>query len=224
MTTAAQPFGVERVRQMLVTGEFAFTAADFREIARPRQGRSRASTWPKSKATLVYSRLAKRLRALGTRQLSRLLRRWFADDARRAQQMIAALTTNVTRFFREPHHFEHLRKRSWSRLPTAARRRRSRAALVGGLLDRPGALFDGADRAVGHARRRRSSTSGSLPPTSIRNVVAHGKEGVYQQEELRDVPAELRAKWFAPVPAKTRQHAERRRRGCARSCRSASSI
>jgi chemotaxis protein methyltransferase CheR len=31
------------------------------------------------------------------------------------------------------------------------------------------------------------------------HVVAHGKNGVYEREELRDVPPNLRAKWFEPV-------------------------
>ena len=61
---------------------------------------------------------------------------WHASDdycalwstARRAsderQQMIAALTTNVTRFFREPHHFEHLQRQG----PAAAGRQPRAAA------------------------------------------------------------------------------------------------
>jgi len=36
--------------------------------------------------------------------------------------MIAALTTNVTRFFREQHHFEHLRKVVLEPLAASARR------------------------------------------------------------------------------------------------------
>eukprot|EP01042_Synura_sphagnicola_P011295 gene11295-14440_t len=64
-----------------------------------------------SKATLVYSRLAKRLRALGLesfRDYCSLIQDAEGVDER--QKMLAALTTNVTRFFREPHHFEHLSK------------------------------------------------------------------------------------------------------------------
>jgi chemotaxis protein methyltransferase CheR len=62
---------------------------------------------PESKAALVYSRLAKRLRALGLasfRDYCRLVAKSEGVDER--QKMLAALTTNVTRFFREPHHFD----------------------------------------------------------------------------------------------------------------------
>src|SRR5690606_10026594 len=63
-----------------------------------------------SKASLVYSRLAKRLRALGLENF----RAYCAlvagsDGVTERQNMLAALTTNVTRYFREPHHFEHLK-------------------------------------------------------------------------------------------------------------------
>ena len=63
-----------------------------------------------SKTNLVYSRLAKRLRLLGLKNFSEycaLIECEDGGDERGA--MIAALTTNVTRFFRESHHFEHLK-------------------------------------------------------------------------------------------------------------------
>src|SRR5437763_1721474 len=63
-----------------------------------------------AKAALVYARLAKRLRALrlnAFRDYCDLV----ASPAGRAerQEMLTSLTTNVTKFFREPHHFEHMR-------------------------------------------------------------------------------------------------------------------
>jgi len=45
-----------------------------------------------------------------------------ADGLDERQQMIVALTTNVTRFFREPHHFEHLKTQILPRLLEEARR------------------------------------------------------------------------------------------------------
>ena len=94
----------------LGAGEFVFTGEDFRQIAAMLHADAGIHL-PESKATLVYSRLAKRLRALGLqsfRDYCALVAS--ADGADERQQMLAALTTNVTRFFREPHHFDHLRK------------------------------------------------------------------------------------------------------------------
>ena len=99
---------------------------------------------PQSKAALVYSRLAKRLRALGLasfRDYCALVAT--SDGLDERQKMLAALTTNVTRFFREPHHFDHLESQIVLPPLVAGRAaRRRRAALVGGLFERTGALFD----------------------------------------------------------------------------------
>jgi chemotaxis protein methyltransferase CheR len=63
------------------------------------------------KAELVRSRLASRLRALGLTSFRAYVER-LGTDARGAEQtlLVNALSTNTTRFFREPHHFEILRQ------------------------------------------------------------------------------------------------------------------
>ncbi len=101
--------------------EFAFTGEDFRTIAAVLHGDA-GIYLPDSKATLVYSRLAKRLRVLGLssfREYCRLIQGQEGVDERQA--MLAALTTNVTRFFREPHHFEDLRDKVMPALAAKAR-------------------------------------------------------------------------------------------------------
>ncbi len=87
-----------------------------------------ASSCPEAKSTLVYSRLVKRLRVLGMESFRDYCA--FLDQAGGAderQQMMAALTTNVTRFFREPHHFEHLKTQVLPPLLEALAARRARA-------------------------------------------------------------------------------------------------
>ena len=63
-----------------------------------------------AKRTLVISRLSKILRALGLPSFDAyvdyLERGGSASDG---QDFVNALTTNLTRFYREDHHFEHLR-------------------------------------------------------------------------------------------------------------------
>ncbi|GAC1345894.1 MAG: protein-glutamate O-methyltransferase CheR [Acetobacteraceae bacterium] len=93
----------------MVDGDFKFTEKDFRAIASMLR-EDAGIALPESKATLVYARLGKRLRTLGFDDFSQytsLLAGPGGDAERR--EMLTALTTNVTRFFREPHHFEHLR-------------------------------------------------------------------------------------------------------------------
>ncbi len=64
-----------------------------------------------SKKGLVVSRLGKRLRALGLSDFGAYCRYLRGDGgAEERGRMISALTTNVTRFFREDHHFTALRE------------------------------------------------------------------------------------------------------------------
>jgi chemotaxis protein methyltransferase CheR len=62
------------------------------------------------KESMVQSRLGKRLRALGMTEYSSYLALVQSPHgAEEMARMLSALTTNVTSFFRESHHFEHLR-------------------------------------------------------------------------------------------------------------------
>lgn len=96
--------------ESLVQGEFAFTARDFDRI-RALLHAEAGIFLPEAKATLVYSRLAKRLRHLRLGSFHDYCALISGEGgAPERRELLAALTTNVTRFFREPHHFEHLRR------------------------------------------------------------------------------------------------------------------
>jgi chemotaxis protein methyltransferase CheR len=58
-----------------------------------------------SKFEMVYSRLARRMRALKLKRFSDYIARVTGEDEEERQIFINALTTNLTAFFREPHHF-----------------------------------------------------------------------------------------------------------------------
>jgi chemotaxis protein methyltransferase CheR len=185
----------------LVTGEFAFSDANFREIARMAKAEAGIDL-PRSKATLVYSRLAKRLRALGISTFSDYCATVRENDEER-NSMIAALTTNVTRFFREPHHFEHLRREIIAPLADAARRgKRVRlwsAACSTGQEPYSMAL------AVLSVLPDAASLDVRILATDLNpHVVARGKAARYQKEELKDIPPGLRSKWFEAVSGETR--------------------
>jgi chemotaxis protein methyltransferase CheR len=67
-----------------------------------------------SKKALVHGRLASRVRTLGISPAAYLQK--VEDDAVEREQFINALTTNVTDFFREKHHFDALRSEILPRL------------------------------------------------------------------------------------------------------------
>jgi chemotaxis protein methyltransferase CheR len=92
----------------LTDGEFPFTQVDFHKLAEILRAETGIAL-DHGKMLLVYSRLAKRLRTLGLTSFEN----YYAHISTHAgagerRLMIEALTTNVTRFFREAHHFEHL--------------------------------------------------------------------------------------------------------------------
>ena len=98
--------------------EFDFTDQDFQRIRKLICERAGISLG-ESKQELVYSRLARRVRASGVTSFSAYLDRLQGGDAEEWEAFTNALTTNLTSFFREPHHFpilaEHLRKQDTTR-------------------------------------------------------------------------------------------------------------
>jgi chemotaxis protein methyltransferase CheR len=89
-------------------GEVAFTDADFAQIAAYAY-RAFGLSLPESKKDLVYSRLVKRVRHLGLDSFAAYCQRLQGDlGADEHDTLVSALTTNVTHFFREAHHFDLL--------------------------------------------------------------------------------------------------------------------
>ena len=79
-----------------------------------------------AKMPLVHSRISKRMRELGLTEFGAYRRMLEArDSAEEETKLLTALTTNVTSFFRENHHFEHL-KRVAPQLLANAKRSRSK--------------------------------------------------------------------------------------------------
>jgi chemotaxis protein methyltransferase CheR len=61
-----------------------------------------------SKRQLVYGRLARRLRARKFTSFSQYIKVLEGGEAAELEEFTNAVTTNLTSFFREPHHFEYL--------------------------------------------------------------------------------------------------------------------
>ncbi|MEO6377029.1 MAG: protein-glutamate O-methyltransferase [Caulobacteraceae bacterium] len=182
----------------LVAGEFPFTARDFRRIASLIHGAAGISL-PETKVALVYSRLAKRLRVLGLRsfgQYCALVETQQGADER--QKMLAALTTNVTRFFREPHHFEHMKQKLLPPLIDRAR--------AGGRV-----RLWSAGCASGEEAYSMALTLLAAAPDASRldikilasdintEVLETGRLGVYSRGAVAPIDGETLRRWFKPV-------------------------
>jgi chemotaxis protein methyltransferase CheR len=187
-------------QRQIVEGEFLFTEEDFQRIAKMLHDDAGIAI-PEAKATLVYSRLAKRLRALGLgsfRDYCAILTEDGGRGAGERQQMLAALTTNVTRFFREPHHFEHLKTKLLPPLLSAAR--------AGGRV-----RIWSAACSTGPEPYSIALTILSAMPDAAKydirvlatdidpNVVAEGKRGVYRNDAVEPIPQDLLTRWMQRV-------------------------
>lgn len=102
--------------------EYQFTDRDFQTIASLAHRTYGLHLQP-SKKPLVYSRLTKRLRALDLPDFESYCA-LLSDPKGHEEQshLLSALTTNVTHFFRERHHFTHLRESILPDLIEKARR------------------------------------------------------------------------------------------------------
>ena len=83
---------------------FAFDERDFQRVCRMIHARAGISLGP-HKRDMVYSRLARRLRARGIERFDDYLDLVDRDQDGEDQHFVNALTTNLTSFFREAHHF-----------------------------------------------------------------------------------------------------------------------
>lgn len=92
--------------------EFHFTLKDFDRVRKLIYAHAGISL-SDSKQELVYSRLSRRLRATGIQTFGAYLALLESNDAEEWEAFTNSLTTNLTSFFREPHHFpilaDHLR-------------------------------------------------------------------------------------------------------------------
>jgi chemotaxis protein methyltransferase CheR len=89
--------------------EFAFGNEDF-EALRKLVKELTGINLTDQKRELVYGRLARRLRALRLRSFVEYRELLASDGGKEIGELCNAITTNLTSFFRESHHFEYLRE------------------------------------------------------------------------------------------------------------------
>jgi chemotaxis protein methyltransferase CheR len=99
--------GIEPVRPFRER-EFLFTEKDF-NILRELVGKHAGINLTEAKRELVYGRLARRLRQLGLKRFDQYCEMLQGGDDDELEVFTNAITTNLTSFFREAHHFDYLR-------------------------------------------------------------------------------------------------------------------
>ena len=182
----------------LESSEFAMTDRDFKDIAAMLYADA-GIYMPASKTTLVYSRLVKRLRALNLESF-----REYCDLVGSPQgsherlEMLSALTTNVTRFFREPHHFEHLSAHVLPPLLELARRG-GRVRLWSAACSSGPEPYSMALTVLSLEPNAASLDVRILASDIDPRVVEEGRRGVYPAAALAETPVALRKGHFTAI-------------------------
>lgn len=169
--------------------EFSFSDADFAFLSQLVSEKT-GIVLAQHKKDMVYSRLARRLRALNLSSFAQycdLVRSDAGVDE--MGNLVNAITTNLTSFFRENHHFEHLRDKVLAPMAAKGERRLriwSSAASSGMEPYSLAMTVKGAIKNLG-------AWDAKILATDIdTNMLDKGRAGEYAAEQLPNIPAAYR--------------------------------
>lgn len=167
--------------------EFVWTAADFERIQSLIYQRAGINLHD-GKHAMVYSRLSRRLRETGHASFHDYLGWLQNHDGPEWQEFVNALTTNLTSFFREHHHFEILAKYLKTQSVTGGWRIWCNAASTG---EEPYSI------AMTVMESLQARTAFQLVASDIDSkVLASAEKGVYRLESLKNVGEERLQRFF----------------------------
>ena len=177
--------------------EYELSDDDFqriRSLVRARLGIALAE----SKRELVYGRLSRRLRVLKLQNFTRYLQRIESGDEEELQHFCNAITTHLTSFFRERHHFEFLAQRLLPALERGnAGTRRMRFWSAGcSTGEEPYSI---AMVVLENMRHLHDWDVRILATDIDTNVLSHARAGIYAGERLQKVEQSRVQRWFEPA-------------------------
>jgi chemotaxis protein methyltransferase CheR len=164
---------------------YPFTPADFERVRKLIYARAGIKL-NDSKQNMVYSRISRRIRVLSLSSFGQYLDHLEAAGGQEWQEFVNALTTNLTAFYREQHHFPMLADllRQGSKTPAIW----CAAASTG---EEPYSIAMTAADALGAGGKPR------ILATDIdTNVLATARRGVYPLEAVKPVPPEQLRRHF----------------------------
>jgi chemotaxis protein methyltransferase CheR len=168
--------------------EFKFSRQDFERVRKLIHAHAGISL-SEGKQDMVYSRLARRLRATGVPNFTDYMERLESGDPEELEAFTNSLTTNLTSFFREPHHFPLL------------------ADHISGIADKRPITIWCCAASTGEEPYSIAmtviETFGSFTPavkilaTDVdTNVLMQGQQGVYAMDRLEKMPQEQVKRFF----------------------------
>jgi chemotaxis protein methyltransferase CheR len=167
--------------------EFVWTDADFSRVQALIYQRAGINLHD-GKHAMVYSRLSRRLRDTGHNSFRDYLGWLETHDGPEWQEFVNALTTNLTAFFREQHHFEIFATHLKSKPSGTAWKVWCNAASTG---EEPYSIVMTAFETLG------ASANFKLSASDIDSkVLATASQGVYRLDSLKGISTERMQKFF----------------------------
>jgi chemotaxis protein methyltransferase CheR len=149
-----------------------------------------------NKRSMLQGRLAKRLRSLQLPDVRTYIKLISAPEGEdELGEMLNAVTTNVTAFFREPHHFKHLAE---TMIPEALTRHgTARRLWIWSAGCSTGQEPYSIAMTMANALEKHGNVDARILATDLDStVIAHAEAGCYGAEDTAPVPSALAAKYL----------------------------
>lgn len=183
---------MEKFAKEIDEREFSFSDKEFRFLANLANQHT-GIVLPEHKKGMVYSRLVRRLRALKLSSFAEYCELMQEEDSSdEIVNLVNAITTNLTSFFREGHHFEHLRHHVLSPLadkPSSPKRLRIWSAGCSAGME-PYSIA----MTVKSSFKDLKAWDARILATDIdTNMLDKGMNGEYTDEQYENIPSEYRS-------------------------------
>jgi len=174
--------------------EFTFTDKHFNQIRQFVTAQT-GIVLADAKKDMVYGRLSKRVRKAFAGSFDDFCDAVTDGDLLEQDFLINAITTNLTSFFRENHHFEYLHDRVIPELLKLNQNTKKIRIWSAGCStgEEPYSIAIALREAIPHSENWDIKI---LATDLDANVVVHGEEGVYTQERINGLEQSRQKKWF----------------------------
>lgn len=172
-------------------GDYEFTDKNFRFIVKFIADHA-GIVMSDAKRDLVYGRLVRRLRARKLTSFSDYCKLIESGDAEELEHCVNALTTNLTSFFREQHHFDFLQKEL---LPALIKKKKSKTIKIWSAGCSTGEEPYSIAMAV--SEMLPANWDVRILATDLdSNVVATAQQGIYNQDRVDGMSQSRLKRWF----------------------------
>jgi chemotaxis protein methyltransferase CheR len=154
---------------------------------------------PAGKRTMLESRLRRRVLAMGLDSFAAYCDHVLSGRAAEAErvELIDAVTTNKTDFFREPHHFEHLARQALPALVAATGAGTRRPLRVWSAACSTGEEPYTLAMVLAEEATRRDGFAWAVLGTDVSSrVLRVARDAVYREDQVAPVPAALRTRYL----------------------------